>query len=282
MKRLSGYTYGETLRITSLSGVTLTETAYTPSLKLPKHSHEQPYFCFVLDGSFTEVYGNRSRSCRPSTLIFHPAGETHSDQFHASTRCFNIQMNARWLGRMGRRSGVVNVSADFRGGRVAHLAAHLYHESRRLDEFSSLAIQGLLLEIMAEASRQLVKETGRMPPRWLEHVREILREQLGECPSLFALAESAGVHPAHLAREFRRFYRCTVGEYVRQRRVEFASRQISTSDAPFSEIALAAGFFDQSHFTRTFKTYTGMTPGQYRTASVSRKPNAKALAACKT
>lgn len=281
MKHLSGYPYGETLRVTSLSGFTLTETAYAPRLKLPKHSHEQPYFCFVLGGSFTEIYGKRSRSCRPTTLIFHPAGETHSDQFHTSSHCFNIQMSARWLGRVGRRSRLVSMSADFSGGRLVHLAACLYREFRQLDEFSSLVIEGLALEMIAEASRRMVQETGRTPPRWLEQAGEILHEWLSDRPTVSTLAESVGVHPAHLAREFRRFYGCTMGEYVRRRRVEFACYQISASDAPFSEIALAAGFFDQSHFTRTFKTYTGMTPGQYRTASGSRKSNAKALAPCK-
>jgi len=64
MKHLSGYPYGETLRNISVPGFTLTETAYNSTLKLPKHSHEQAYFCFVLGGSFTESYGRRSRSCR--------------------------------------------------------------------------------------------------------------------------------------------------------------------------------------------------------------------------
>src|SRR5216684_1932563 len=135
MKHLSGYPYGETLKNISVSGFTLTETAYTSILRLPKHSHEQAYFCFVLGGSFTEVSGKRTRSCHPSTLIFHPAGETHSDQFHASTRCFNVQLNARWLNRVGQRSRVLNIPADFRGGQLANLATRLYSEFRGLDVF---------------------------------------------------------------------------------------------------------------------------------------------------
>jgi AraC family transcriptional regulator len=281
MRDLSRYPYGETLRTTSVSEFTLAEKAYTAHLKLPKHTHEQPYLCFVLGGSFTEIYAKCSRACHPSTLILNATGETHSDQFHASTRCFNIQMNNRWLERVGRRSGVINVFADFRGGRLAHLAAGLYREFRELDEFSSLAVEGLALEMLAEASRHLLKETRCTPPRWLKQVKEVLRERLAEHLSLVALAESVNVHPAHLAREFRRFYQCTVGEYVRQQRVAFACRQISISDAPLGEVALAAGFFDQSHFARIFKRYTGMTPGQYRTNLGGRKSNASMHTPCK-
>lgn len=262
--------YGEILGNASVAGFTLTETVYAPSLKLPKHSHEQAYFCFVLGGSFTEVYGKRSRSCRPSTLVFHPAGETHSDHFYTRVRCFNIQMNTRWLERVQQHSRIIDTPADSCGGRLAHLAARLYREFCEPEEFSPLVIEGLTLEIIAEVSRRHIRESERIPPRWLEQAREILHERFGEGLTLVALAGSVNVHPVHLAREFRRFYRCTVGEYVRQQRIEFACQQISTSRAPFSEIALTAGFFDQSHFARTFKTHTGMTPNQYRTALRSR------------
>jgi len=73
-----------------------------------------------------------------------------------------------------------------------------------------------------------------------------------------------GIHPVHLAREFRRHYQCTIGEYVRRLKVEYACLQISVSEASLHQIALAAGFFDQSHFARTFKQIMGVTPGNYR------------------
>ncbi len=264
MTQLAGSLYGDIVGNTSISGFTLTETAYLPDLILPKHSHEQAYLCFVLGGRFTEVYSKHSRSCRPSTLIFHPAGEAHSDHFHTSVRCFNIQMTTSWLKRA--QSGIINAPAEFCGGQVGYLAARLYSEFRQLDEFSSLAVEGLALEIIAEMSRHSRKRLERAAPRWLEQVKDILDQQFSERPSLVALAESVDVHPAHLAREFRRFYRCTVGEFTCQRRIESACHQISTSDASLSDIALATGFFDHSHFARAFKMHMGMTPTQYRTA----------------
>ncbi|MBA3321841.1 MAG: AraC family transcriptional regulator [Pyrinomonadaceae bacterium] len=264
MKRLSGCLHGDVLRSVSLAGLTLTETVYAPRLELPVHSHERAYFCFVLGGSFTEVYGKRTRSCHLSTLIFHPADETHSDHFHTGTRCFNVQMNARWLERVCEHPGTLKSAADFRGGRLAHLAMRLYQESCEIDEISSLMVEGLVLEIVAEASRCFIKESSRTPPHWLKQARQFLDEQCTKNLTLTVVAELVGVHSTHLAREFRRYYHRSVGEYVRARRIEFACHKIATSDLPLSEISLAAGFFDQSHFARTFKLTTGMTPAVYR------------------
>ncbi len=272
MKLSSARLYGNVLSNASVAGLTLTETSYAPSLKLPKHAHEQAYFCFVLEGSFTEVYCRRSRSCHPSTLVFHPAGETHSDFFHSNSRCFNLQMNVAWMERVSAETKILTSPADFYSGSLIQLTRRLFSEFCNGDAFSRLIIEALALEILAEASRHSVKRAphAAVAPRWLEQARELLHEQFCEHLSQTEIAELVGVHPVHLAREFHRFYRCTIGEYLRRLRVEFACLQLSASDIPLIEIALAAGFFDQSHFARTFKTLVGTTPNQYRIASRSR------------
>ena len=66
------------------------------------------------------------------------------------------------------------------------------------------------------------------------------------------------------ARTFRGDYGCSPGEYLRRLLVEIACQRLAMTDVPLAEIALAAGFSDQSHFTKTFRRYNGMTPGEYR------------------
>lgn len=267
----SGYFYGNVLERVLATDLTLTETSYAPALKLPAHNHESAYFCFVLEGGFSETYGKHSsRSCRKSTLVFHPAGETHSDRFYTDTRCFNIQMNSQWFERALGHSRIINSPADFYDERLSNLATRLYREFREFDDFSALAIEGLMFEMMAEASRHSAGKFAPRPPRWLRQAREILDERFDESLTLSALSESVGIHPVHLAREFRRFYRCTVGEYVRKLRIDYACRRLLNSDASLAEVALAAGFFDQSHFARNFKSRIGMTPHEYRKVWKSR------------
>jgi AraC family transcriptional regulator len=267
MKFLPDSVYGTLLRSSVVEGFTLTETAYPASLRLPRHSHHSAYFCFVLQGRFTEFYQQQqSRACRPSTLIFHPADETHSDFFSAPARCFNIIMDSNWAERIRRHSAAFDSPTDFHGGFVAQLAMRLYKESRQMDELSPLIIEGLTIEIIGETARHSLKRQKPVPPQWLGQARELLHDQFQECLTLAKVAGSVGVHETHLSREFRRYYRCTVGEYLRRLRVEFACRKLSASATPLSEIALAAGFSDQSHFARTFKRMIGTSPAAYRRA----------------
>lgn len=269
MKRHQDSLYGTLIRSGAVAGFTLTETAYAPSLQLPRHCHQSAYFCLVLKGNFIEFYERQRRVCRPLTLIFHPRGERHSDHFHTTARCFNLLPGERWAERLPKRSIVTNESAQF-GGVLPLLAMKIYREFRQSDEASSLIIEGLMLEILGEASRQSRKCSEGDPPRWLVRTLEVLRDSFTENLSLAEIARSVGVHRTHLAREFRRHYRCTIGEYVRRLRIESACRELSASDTPLAQIAQAAGFFDQSHFGRTFRQFTGMPPALYRKTFRSR------------
>jgi AraC family transcriptional regulator len=237
---------------------------YQPNVNLPKHSHPTAYFSFVLQGTYTEKFRKESRRCSPSTLIFHPAEETHANCFQTATRGFNLQMEARWLERARAYSAITNSPAVFQGDFPLHLIMRLYKEFCNLDDLSPLIVEGLTLEILGEAARHLKKRSENSPPPWLVKTRELLNDRFQENFTLAQITESVGVHATHLSREFRRFYGCTVGEYVRRLRIEFACRRLLFSDVSLTEIALSAGFFDQSHFARTFKSQTGMTPLAYR------------------
>jgi AraC family transcriptional regulator len=271
LKLPDGHFYGNTLENREVAGFRLTETAYPPHIKLPAHSHARPYFCFILQGAYAETYGRKGRMCRRSMLIYHPSGEVHSQHFNAMAgRLFRIEVSRAWLEHVREHTTVLDDPAEFYGGSLAWLAAKLYHEFRELDEVSPLAIEGLALEIVAAASRRFARADAQKPPRWLAQAREMIHARAGERLTLSSIAESVGVHPVHLAREFRRHYRCTIGEYVRWLRIEFACREIVTTNAPLVEIASAAGFYDQSHFSKTFKRLVGLTPAEYRAGFRSR------------
>jgi AraC family transcriptional regulator len=147
---------------------------------------------------------------------------------------------------------------------LINLATKLYNEFRLMDETAPLAIEGLMLEIVAEATRRTQATPGRGIPRRIERAKEFLHAHYQESVRLEQVAEAIDAHPVYLAREFRKHYRCTVGEYIRRLRVELACSRLSGSDEPIAKVALSAGFSDQSHLTRALRSFTGLSPAKYR------------------
>ncbi|MGH9762686.1 MAG: hypothetical protein ACREDR_10640, partial [Blastocatellia bacterium] len=92
MRLAPGQFYGDTFKNHEVAGFGLTETIYPPYCKIAKHSHERPYLGFILRGAYTENYEKKSRTCKPSMLIYHPADEVHSQYFHETAgRLFRIE-----------------------------------------------------------------------------------------------------------------------------------------------------------------------------------------------
>jgi AraC family transcriptional regulator len=260
-----GSFYGRKQEGREVAGISFTEYAFPPNFHIPPHSHESTFFYLVLQGSFTEVFGKKTRIGTPSMLIFSPAGERHSDDWHdRGGRCFNIEFAPWWLERVREHSAVLDGPYDVQSGAAVRLTTRLYREFRDMDAVSPLAMEGLTLEILAELSRQPERAGERKPPLWLRRVRELLYDQFSESLSLDEIAGVAGVHPTHLARVFRRHYHCTVGDYLRGLRIDRARHELSASDTPLIEIAANAGYCDQSHFSTAFRRHTGMTPSEDR------------------
>src|SRR5436309_6271012 len=93
-----GSFYGETLQSQSAGGFRFAESCYSPDHVIPRHAHEAAFFYFVLQGSSTEICGNTARTAGPSTLVFHPAGEPHSNRWHeAGGRCFHVEIEPATL-----------------------------------------------------------------------------------------------------------------------------------------------------------------------------------------
>ena len=72
------------------------------------------------------------------------------------------------------------------------------------------------------------------------------------------------MHYVHLSRQFHKYNRCTVGELIRKRRVQYACQLLAYSKTPLAEIALMCGFSDQSHLSFLFKRYMGLSPSRFR------------------
>jgi AraC family transcriptional regulator len=247
------------------SGLALMERRYPGGLATARHAHELPCFAVVLDGTYTESCDRRTVACVPDLVLFRPAGELHRDQFHdRGARLLIVELRDPWVRRLDDHRAALERFVALRGGPLLALGGRVRREFHRQDRPSWLAIEGLMLEMVAELGRIPDESSFHQLPRWLTDARDILHDRLGENLRHAELAGLVGIHPVHLARRFRQAFRCTMGEYVRRLRIEHACDQMRQSRVPLSRIAAMAGFADQSHFSRTFKRVTGVTPLEFR------------------
>ena len=261
-----GFTHGAILRWRRVGGLLLAEVAYDPNQRIHRHVHAHARFVLVLKGTLTENLDDQTNAYGPSTLLFRSADEPHSYVVSRSgATCLIVDVDDGWYARAKEHAPVLNRSVAFQGGFVIHLAHRLYGEFRLRDEVSRLAIESIALGVLAEASRRVARASERSTPLWLQQARALVEQHFSERLPLATVADLVGVHPVHLARSFRRFHDTTFASHVRHLRIEFARRELAGTQG-LSDIAAAAGFYDQSHFSRMFKRYTGLTPAEYRLA----------------
>ena len=256
----------ENLCTLKLSSLTLTETLHAPHLAIPTHVHRTASVCLSLSGESYEIMNNTRLLVNPGCVIIRGPEVKHANQYGAMPhRGFMIELDNKWLCACSHFAGVFEGNGLYAVGPVPALALRIYRESRIKDSVASVIVEGLMLELLGYASRSLVKTPIRAP-HWLNQARDLLHGRFHDPLNLDEIAGSVGVHPTHLARTFKKYYRSTVGEYLRRLRLEWAMKRLSESEDSIAEIATAAGFYDQSHFSHQFKQHTGFTPAEFRAA----------------
>lgn len=89
-------------------------------------------------------------------------------------------------------------------------------------------------------------------------------DKIGEPISVSALSSAVGLSRSYFSHAFRRSVGRTPHAHVVRLRIEHAMILMAQSEASLTDVALAVGFADQSHFSRSFRRLTGVTPAHWR------------------
>ena len=195
--------------------VTASEVRFKPNAFLAQHEHDKPHFCAILERGYTGRYGTKSQEGHSYETVHRPVGETHSVRFHdVETRVLIIDFTVDFLGRVAERG--LDLSSNFCSGKLTWLAKRVWAEHNLNDSCSQLAIEGLLLEMLAQVSRR--QAPGKLLPAWLFQVKDQIQETCGQRFSVDDLAKIANVHPVYLVTAFKKAFRLTPGEFQRHAR----------------------------------------------------------------
>lgn len=172
--------------------------------------------------------------------------------------------------RLGVFTRLVQQPMCVRGPAVFGLAWRIGSELDHPDPFTATVVEGLALELVGVGGREVAMRPSGGTPAWLDRAQELMHATFQTAPQIQEIARAVDVHPVLLARAFRAHLGTSPGRYLRRIRLEWAARELVAAERPIADIALHAGFADQSHFTRAFRRHTGLTPGQYRLAFLTK------------
>ncbi|WP_143305804.1 helix-turn-helix domain-containing protein [Chitinophaga vietnamensis] len=236
------------------NGITVSDTEYRRKVFEGWHCHEHHHITFVARGGNCEQRKRQEIQASPGSVLFYQSGEVHRNR-HALHPSRNINLE---------------ISDDFLRAhdlRIDHLSIHhpwirsviwkIQQESRINDAGTHDSITMLLLSLFNHDD-QLSR------PPWVQQLRDILHDRWNETPTLQELSAILQVHPVTISKHFRRYFSCTLGEYMRRIKTEHAITLIRQEEISLTDIAYQCGFADQSHFIRTFKRFTGVLPKALR------------------
>lgn len=230
---------------------------------MPPHGHEFPFFSLLLEGSYSEQAGGLIIHYAPFTTVFHAPGMVHSDTIGPTgARFFLVEIGASWVNLAERLGPLPAHIVELHGGEASWLIVRLYHAFIARDRESPLGIESLLLELCTFLNKVPIDESRE--PQWLRRVDSAIKTTFTQRIECSQIADEIGVHPGHLARAFRRFRGRTIGDAVTSLRMQLVCQRLAQSACSLADVALQAGYADESHLIRTFKSIMGITPGKYR------------------
>ncbi|MBV9718486.1 MAG: helix-turn-helix transcriptional regulator [Candidatus Eremiobacteraeota bacterium] len=223
--------------------ITLTETLHPTGNRLPPHAHKNASWALVLGGEFAEC-SDSEQHCKSGTILVRSSGQIHADHFFETSHCLNVEIDINYV--------APNLKA------VHRVLSRVFEKFIRSADNSEDTLANLMHEI---AGRRDFGGLVQAIPEWLNGARRIATNDRETNHSVISIAREVGIHPTHLSRSYRAFFGKSILQDLRDSRVAHA-KNLMFSGMPASQAAAQAGFADQSHMIKVFRTALGMTPAE--------------------
>ncbi|MDU2063617.1 MAG: AraC family transcriptional regulator [Sporomusaceae bacterium] len=245
----------------------------TSTFSYRKHTHEDYSLGLIRRGTSRFWYEGRTETVTPRSMVFLPPELLHACN---PLKCEGWEyemlfLSAAWIrafqaSRGGGSLQQPRVNAVLSLPVIGRIFAEIHSlqsASTPLEKESSLIF---LLELVLAGDEKRVETPDESAKVGI--IREYLQEYFSEKVTLDDLSAASGINKFFLIRLFKQQFKLPPHAYQTLLRINFAQKELARGES-LPETALRAGFYDQSHFTKTFKSYTGLTPEQYQHFSLS-------------
>ncbi|MFT4205078.1 MAG: AraC family transcriptional regulator [Chitinophagaceae bacterium] len=250
---------GEVQNLKEYAGFITSKTTYIDNYNTEFHYHENPHLSFILQGGNYEHKKSQTSIKTFGDVLFYHSGEIHKTiPTNETSKNLNLEFDINFLkDNFVSETELKNVVDHNLNSRLFMLKVH--SELQLNDTITETAIQALLLNFVKNN-----KTDNRKTIRWIVELTNILNDEWNRNHSLSELSQRLGIHPVTISKNFNKYFGCTYGDYVRKLRIDRSLALIKSTHSSLTEIAFLCGFADQSHFIRTFKSYTGTNPKYFQ------------------
>lgn len=262
-------------------GVTVDMYAALPDISEKYPALDHHVICYCPSGSARLVQG-RDGTVHESLVsagvsMLMPAGCDSLWEGHASATA-RLRIPTALIASAGEQIGWRGTSQveirnvfETRDTVIEHMARVLVGELERkphpaqalIVDHVSIALAAHLLRNYNAFEPVVSRELTVLSRVELARLTEYIEDNLERSIGLAELAGVVNVSHFHFTRLFKRSTGMTAIGFVEQCRIRRAQTLILETDMALSEIALATGFADQSHFTRRFHRHVGCTPATF-------------------
>jgi AraC family transcriptional regulator len=259
----SGVFSDETKSSTEANDIVVTEVEYKVEA-IDWHYHQNAFFSFIQRGQITEGNKKGKNIYGAGTVLFQQAGVPHYNP-HLKNRpaALYIEIKPTWTKRLDIDIDGLPGLSEITNPDIKILFHQLNLGSKVDTQTSLLSIEESLIHILVGDTDKSFNNYSSAP-KWIDELDEILRLGFAQKINLESLSRQVDVHPVHLCKYFRKYFGCTLSEYVRKIRIEKSLSLFLDNSISITEMAYLCGFSDQSHFIRNFKQIIGITPLYYK------------------
>ncbi len=251
-----------------------------------EHTHDFIELVYTCAGSGVHYINEKAYPVQRGDLLFINYGESHAFDPDERMEFYNFSVKPEFIAEnivnsetiddlfllflpesaaelQGRKTSCIRFMGNERK-EVESIVEKMHAEFRAKKPCYHFVLNGYMRLLFAKLIRGLLQDAGSDRPQLLtEEILKYLEENFTEPISAAALANHCFYNPAYLGRVFKTVYGKSIKEYIREKRMEYAVKLLKDG-LSVDEIYIRVGYTSKTQFYKSFRSYFGTPPGEFR------------------